>query len=491
MGPPHLQGKHEDFCHGEAGNSTEGGDVLKKHSQFFVSLFFTSELLILSAAWVGSYYLRFHIQIIDEPPSTVPLLTYLLYLVSVILSWAIIARIMKLYRPRRVGSGTRELTEVAKAVTATLVIVVCVTYATRRFEFSRQAYVIFWIISIAGLSTERLLLRTALRAYRKKGYNLRSALLVGSGRLMERLIDAVSDHVELGVVLNGIVTFKPKEVGKSVGGIPVIGTVDDLERIMEEFPCQLVFVALPLEGHQHMAHVLDVLVGRMLDIKIVPDVYEYIALRGELDAIDEIPLVGLQTSPLAGWNRVIKRGFDLVVASVATVVFLPLGMLIAIAIKVTSPGTVFYMQERMGLDGRSFKMYKFRSMGPDAEKDSGPVWASEGDARSTPVGRFLRRLNLDELPQLINVIRGDMSLVGPRPERPVFVSKFKREFPEYMLRHRIKAGMTGWAQVNGFRGNSPLEKRVEYDLWYIKNWSVWFDLKIIFMTLWRGFTNAY
>jgi len=308
---------------------------------------------------------------------------------------------------------------------------------------------------------------------------------------MQRLIDAVSDHVELGVVLNGIVTFKPKEVGKSVAGIPVIGTVDDLERIMEEFPCQLVFVALPLEGHQHMARVLDVLVGRMLDIKIVPDVYEYIALRGELDAIDDIPLVGLQTSPLAGWNRVIKRGFDLMVASVATMVFFPLGMLIAIAIKVTSPGRVLYMQERMGLDGRPFKMYKFRSMGPDAEKDSGPVWASEGDARRTAVGRFLRRLNLDELPQLINVIKGEMSLVGPRPERPVFVNKFKKEFPEYMLRHRIKAGMTGWAQVNGLRGNSSLERRIEYDLWYIKNWSVWFDLKIILMTLWRGFTNAY
>ncbi|MFX0202022.1 MAG: exopolysaccharide biosynthesis polyprenyl glycosylphosphotransferase, partial [Candidatus Hodarchaeota archaeon] len=269
------------------------------------------------------------------------------------------------------------------------------------------------------------------------------------------------------------------------------GFIDDLKDIIDRMPYDIVFVALPLEGHQYMGNVLKVLMGRMLDIKIIPDVYEYIALRDGLDTLDDIPLVGLQTSPLFGWNWVIKRSFDLVIGTLSLVALCPFFAVIAILIKVTSRGPILYQQERVGMDGSVFRMYKFRSMEVKAEEETGPVWASERDPRRTKVGAFLRKLNLDELPQLINVLKGEMSLVGPRPERPVFVGKFRNQVTHYMLRHRIKAGMTGWAQVNGLRGNSSLERRIEHDLFYIKHWSLWLDLKILLMTFWRGFKNAY
>ncbi|UCE74466.1 MAG: undecaprenyl-phosphate glucose phosphotransferase [Methanomassiliicoccales archaeon] len=465
--------------------------MLKKHSEFFVSLFFICELSILAFCWILSYCFRFHLKLFIPPLNVVPLSTYLYYLVIVLISWSIVSKVMKLYRPRRIDRGAREIADILKAVTVTVIIVICFTYATKRFEFSRLAYMYFWILSVGDLSIERMLLRKTLRRFRTKGYNLRSSLIIGSGPIVGRVINAIENHAELGIVINGIVTSKTKEIDGSTAGIPVVGFIDDLQDIIDSTPCDIVFVALPLEGHQYMGNVLRVLIGKMLDIKIIPDVYEYIALRGGLDTIDDIPLVGLQTSPLYGWNRVAKRSLDLMIATLSLVALSPVFVFIGILIKLTSRGPIFYMQERIGMDGRMFTMFKFRSMEVKAEEETGPVWASERDPRRTKVGALMRKLNLDELPQLINVLKGEMSLVGPRPERPVFVGKFRTHVAHYMLRHRIKAGMTGWAQVNGFRGNTSLEKRIEHDLFYIKHWSLWLDLKIILMTLWRGFKSAY
>jgi Undecaprenyl-phosphate glucose phosphotransferase len=224
----------------------------------------------------------------------------------------------------------------------------------------------------------------------------------------------------------------------------------------------------------------------MVDVKVVPDLVQFLALRARLEDLDGVPIINIHDVPLQGINSVIKRAIDIVLSS-AALVFLGLpGAFIAITIKLTSPGPVFYRQERMGLDGRPFTVYKFRSMRLDAEETTGPIWARDDDPRCTPVGRFLRRTDMDELPQIWNVFKGDMSIVGPRPERPFFVDQFKHRFPQYMLRHKVKAGITGWAQVNGWRGNTSLEKRIEFDLYYIENWSVSLDLKIMCMTLFRG-----
>jgi len=465
--------------------------MLKKHSDFFLSIFFVFELFLLSFAWILSYYVRFHLKLFIPPPNPVPFSTYLWYLIPLLIIWAVSSKIFQLYQPRRISLGDHEIADIIKAVTTTLIITVCFIYATRRFEFSRLAYLYFWIGAISVLSIERRALRSILRDFRKRGYNLRFSLVIGSGGMVEKLLHSISNHPELGVLVNGILVLRREEINGSISGIPIIGVIEDLEDIIDQTRWDIVFIALPFEAHHHLGEVLKTLMGRMLDIKIIPDVYEYIALKGGMDRIDDIPLVGLQTSPLFGWNRVAKRAFDLTVATLALAIFSPIFMFITFLIKMTSRGTIFYVQERLGIDGRPFNMYKFRSMKMDAEKNLGPVWAKEGDSRRTRIGAFLRRFNLDELPQLFNVLKGEMSIVGPRPERPLLVEKFGNQVHQYMLRHRIKAGMTGWAQINGFRGNTSLEKRIEHDIFYIRNWSIWFDFKIIIMTLWKGFKGAY
>lgn len=379
--------------------------------------------------------MRFHWELFSRPTSFVPLSTYLWYLIPLILVWTILSKIFNLYKPRRIGSRFLEIKDIGKTVTITLIIMVCLIYATRKFEFSRLAYIYFEVTAIGILSCERMLTRRFLKAIRKRGYNARFALVIGSGNLLDKLLHSISCHPELGVVVNGILTFRKEEVHESPGGIPIIGVVDDLEGIINRTKWDIIFVALPLEAHHHLEKILKILMGRMLDIKIIPDVYEYTSLRGGLDQIDDIPLVSLQTLPLFGWNGFIKRGFDVTSAFLLLVILSPFFLLISFLIKMTSKGRIFYVQDRMGMDGKVFKIYKFRTMSMESEKETGAVWAEENDPRRTKSGTFLRKFNLDELPQLWNVLKGEMSIVGPRPERPFFVEKFGNQWPQYMLRH--------------------------------------------------------
>jgi Undecaprenyl-phosphate glucose phosphotransferase len=241
-------------------------------------------------------------------------------------------------------------------------------------------------------------------------------------------------------------------------------------------------VALPLEEHMKLLDLVDSTSREGVDIKVVPDVLQFIALRARLEDLDGVPVINLNDVPLQGLNAVAKRALDIVISSCALLVVLVPGLIVGWLVRRSSPGPALYTQERMGLDGRPFLVYKFRTMPVDAEQD-GPVWSDENDPRPTPFGRWLRRYSIDEWPQFWNVFRGDMSIVGPRPERPYFVEQFKQRIPQYMLRHKVKAGITGWAQVNGWRGNTSVEKRIEYDLYYIENWSVTLDLKIMWLTL--------
>jgi Undecaprenyl-phosphate glucose phosphotransferase len=245
-------------------------------------------------------------------------------------------------------------------------------------------------------------------------------------------------------------------------------------------------VALPIEEHSKLLDLMEITSRECIDVKVVPDLLQFIALRASLEDLDGLPVINMNDVPLQGINAWIKRARDIVLSVLAMLVFALPFALIALLVRWTSAGPIFYRQERMGLDGRAFTVYKFRSMYVDAEESTGPIWAREDDPRATPIGRWLRRLDLDELPQFWNVLKGEMSIVGPRPERPFFVQQFKHRIPQYMLRHKVKAGITGWAQVNGWRGNTSLEKRIEYDLYYIENWSVTLDLKIIWLTLVRG-----
>jgi Undecaprenyl-phosphate glucose phosphotransferase len=270
-------------------------------------------------------------------------------------------------------------------------------------------------------------------------------------------------------------------------GLPLLGTLDEAGEIAAREGVDHLYVALQADEYLRMLQLLEAIGQECIDVKVVPDLLQVIALRARLEDLDGIPIININDVPLQGFNSVLKRSIDIGLSACTLLALaIPFGVIAAL-IRSTSRGPVFYRQERMGLDGKQFVIYKFRSMYQDAERETGPVWASQDDPRCTPLGRLLRRTNFDELPQLWNVLRGDMSLVGPRPERPFFVDQFKQRIPQYMLRHKVRAGLTGWAQVNGWRGNTSIEKRIEYDLYYIENWSVSLDMKIMWLTVVKGF----
>jgi len=362
---------------------------------------------------------------------------------------------------------------------------------TGALEVSQPVWVIFLVLNVSLTFASRELMREVLERRWRAGIGLKKILIAGCGDLGRLVADKILEHRELGYQIVGFVDDRAAGDHLGYRGFPLLGTLDDAAQITVDESVDHLYVALPPEEHVRMLELLESTSREMVDVKVVPDLLQVIALRARLEDLDGIPVININEPPLQGFNSIVKRSIDVAMSSVALVLFaIPLGV-ISLLVKATSKGPVLFHQERMGLDGKSFTIVKFRSMFDDAEKHTGPVWAVADDPRVTPVGRFLRRSNLDELPQLWNVLRGDMSIVGPRPERPHFVAQFKHKIPQYMLRHKVKAGLTGWAQVNGWRGNTALEKRIEYDLYYIENWSVRLDLKIMWLTLLKGFFHKH
>jgi len=462
--------------------------MLKNHAKFFESLFLISDLLIISLAWILSYIIRFYTDLIRPPLlGTPPFLTYMEFMVPLWVIWALVSKKIGLYRPRRIEHSFKELLNITKGLILTSIGLIAIIYLSKRFEFSRLAFLYFSLISFIGLLSRRLLIRKTLKILHTRGYNQRFALIVGAGELGKKILEKIELYPELGIQVIGYLARKAEEVGKMITNIPILATYEDLDRILEGKKIDIVFIALPINEYDHFETLMKKLRGVLADIKVVPGAYEFLTLRSGVDELDGLPIVSLQTSPLYGWNGVFKRIFDLILGTLILVVTFPIMVAISLLIKCTSEGPILYRQERVGIDGRPFQMLKFRTMKVDAEKETGPIWAKENDPRRTIIGTFLRKSSLDELPQLLNVLKAEMSLVGPRPERPNFVEEFRNRIPSYMLRHKIKAGMTGWAQVNGWRGNTSIEKRIEHDLYYIQNWSIGFDLRILFMTMWRGF----
>jgi Undecaprenyl-phosphate glucose phosphotransferase len=462
--------------------------MLRKHAQFFKSLFILSDLFILSIAWILSYFLRFYTTLIRPPLLGTPsFLTYIQFMFPLWVIWGLFSKKIHLYRPRRIDHFFTEFFDVGKCLTLTLVILISIIYLFKRFEFSRLAFFYFWVISISGLLSSRFFARKTLSMFRKRGYNQRFVLIAGTGELGQKVLEKIELYPELGIQVIGFLTRKVEEIGKKIKNIPILGTYEDLDRILEENKIDIFFIAFSVNEYDCFESLIKKVHGQLSEIKVIPGSYEFLSLRGGMDELGDLPIVSLQSSPLYGWDRVFKRIFDLILGTLILIILSPIILIISLLIKWTSEGPILYRQDRVGMDGRSFQMLKFRTMSVDAEKETGPVWAKENDPRRTTIGTFLRRTSLDELPQLFNVLNGEMSLVGPRPERPNFVEEFKNRIPSYMLRHKIKAGMTGWAQVNGWRGNTSIEKRIEHDLYYIQNWSIGFDIKILFMTLWKGF----
>jgi Undecaprenyl-phosphate glucose phosphotransferase len=339
--------------------------------------------------------------------------------------------------------------------------------------------------------SSRELVREALERRWRAGHGLKRVLIAGAGELGRLVADRILEHGDLGFRLVGFVDDRVTTTD-AIGyrGLPILGALNETIDVCAREHIDEIYVALPLEEHVKMLSVVEMASRECIEVHVVPDLLQLIALRAKLEDLDGLPIISINDMPLRGFNSLLKRAVDIAFSAAVLLIGALPGLIIAIIIKRSSPGPVFYTQERMGLDGKSFTVWKFRSMPIDAEDVSGPVWARDDDPRATAVGRWLRKTDVDELPQFWNVLKGDMSIVGPRPERPFFVEQFKHQIPQYMLRHKVKAGITGWAQVNGWRGNTSLEKRIEFDLYYIENWSISLDIKIMWLTVMRGIHRA-
>lgn len=463
--------------------------MLKKHSQFFESLLFIFDLFIIAFSWLISYYLRFYSNLFPVGKGIPDFYYYIVLLVPIIIIWAFAFKGFGLYRPKRIGTHVSEVLDITKACAFSVLVLIASTFFFRQYEFSRLVFVIFAVINILMLSLERWLFRDVLRYLRRHGHNLRFALIIGAGESAKGIISRLEKHPEVGIKVEGIISTDGYDIGKTFCGVKVLDVHENIRGIISQKNIDHVFIALPWEEHSRILDVLKSIGDEAVDIKVIPDIYEFITLRGGVEEFDGLPILNLQNSPLYGWNIILKRAADMVFSIIAIIILSPLFLLIPVMIKLTSPGPVLYRQERMGIGGDTFQILKFRSMGIDAEKETGAVWAKENDQRRTWFGTFLRRTSLDEIPQFFNVLNGDMSIVGPRPERPVFIQDFRKNIPRYMLRHKMKAGITGWAQVNGWRGNTDIQKRIEHDLYYIENWSIGFDIKILWLTIWKGLIN--
>ena len=466
--------------------------MLKQHSQFFKNLMLVNDLCFVSLAWWGSYVLRFHATIFPSPDVYI-FYHYVIAWFLILLVWAIVFELLDLYRPRRISTHRREIAEIIKGSSLALLVFLGLLFLLRNIILSRIVVLLFWVSSVPLLNFSHIAFREGLRFLRRKGYNLRHVVIIGSASQAKELIQKLDLHRRLGLRVLGLHPIPPACLSQAPGGVPLLMTREEVLSLTRSGKVDQIFIALPLEEAGKLREILDWLGDEPVAVHFVPDLAGMTALRGRVEEFDGLHIVSLRDSSVYGWNSFLKRAMDLLLGGLAFVVFSPLMLLVALAIKWTSPGHLFFRQERMGLDGKRFQILKFRTMIDNAENKTGAVWTIPGDPRVTPIGRWLRRTSFDELPQLINVLKGEMSLVGPRPERPPLVEEFRRMLPDYMLRHRVKAGMPGWAQVNGWRGKTSLRERIEHDIFYIKNWSLRLDLRILALTLLRGFLhkNAY
>jgi Undecaprenyl-phosphate glucose phosphotransferase len=464
--------------------------VLYRYSEVLRGLMMAADLALVAAAWLGAYWLRFGSGL--PAPLGVPSLRQYALALGVILpvGWVLLRR-QGLYEPRRLGSLFREAVDIVRATATGVVILLAASFFVRSYSFSRGVVLMFSIAAPVLLIGLRLGVRTTLRLLRRRGYNRRFVLVVGGGRLAEEVIRRIHDHPHAGLHVRGVLA--DGGVGREIAGVPVIGGYADLRTALEPARVDQVIVALPHDEWPLLDKILGELEDSTASIKLAPDLLQILTLRSSVEELDGLPIISLRDTPLVGWASVQKRAFDLVGSALGGLLALPVIGVLALAVRLSGGGgPVLYRQRRVGLDGREFDMLKLRTMRVDAE-DDGAGWSRPDDPRRTRIGAWMRRLSLDELPQLWNVLRGDMSLVGPRPERPVFIREFRREIPGYMLRHTVKSGMTGWAQVHGWRGDTSLHERIEHDIYYIQNWSVGLDVQILLMTLWsvlRG-RNAY
>jgi len=477
--------------------------MVKRFSRLFVVVHIISDVITAAVAFLLAYVIRFQTGLIEMPKGRPPLDQYLAVLPFVALMVPVAFHLQRLYRLRRGRSRTDDFFAVLVGSLLTVLLALVGTLYVQTYhlsdarkaqgylEVSQWVWVLFLALNVCFALASREVVRALLRRRWRKGISLRRVLVVGASDLGRLVADRILEHGDLGFRLVGFVDDRVTTTD-AIGyrGLPILGALSETIDICVREHIDEIYVALPLDEHVKMLNVVEMASRECIEVHVVPDLLQLIALRAKLEDLDGLPIISINDMPLRGFNSLLKRAVDIVVSATVLLVGALPALVLAIIIKRSSPGPVFYTQERMGLDGKSFTVWKFRSMPIDAEEVTGPIWARDNDPRATAVGRWLRKTDVDELPQFWNVLRGDMSIVGPRPERPFFVEQFKHQIPQYMLRHKVRAGITGWAQVNGWRGNTSLEKRIEFDLYYIENWSISLDIKIMWLTVMRGIHRA-
>lgn len=429
---------------------------------------------IIGATYFFSWYLRFKSGFFVQDVGVLPAKTYFSALFLIIPGYLLLYSIFQLYMPRRVKSYRKELMDIIRANGIGFMIFILVLYFIKQEHFSRQMLCIFFFINISLEFASRYLIRTILWKMRKQGLNQKHILMIGESQMAEQYMDRLRENPKWGYQVFAHLKDEEK-----------------LERILEGNELDEVVIALRAEDYGKLERIVDVCEKAGVHTKMIPDFGNVISTRPYIEDVQGIPVIHVRRVPLNIMrNRAAKRAVDLIGATVAIILFSPVMLLTVLVVALTEEGSVIYRQERVGLHNQVFYMYKFRSMIMQDEEKEKAEWSTRNDPRITPVGKLIRRTSIDELPQLFNVLKGEMSLVGPRPERPQFVQKFRDEIPRYMVKHQVRPGMTGWAQINGYRGDTSIEKRIEYDLYYIENWTMVFDMKILILTIFKGFFDG-
>lgn len=463
--------------------------MIKDNQKMLNRLHVVIDGIVIIFSYIAAWYLRFRSGIFELDPWFLSLQEYARALLVVVPGYLILYYIFQLYTPKRIQGRRLEAWHVVQANIIGLMAFILFLYLSKQSDFSRTMIFVFFVINICVEVIVRNIIREGLRNMRRNGYNQKHVLLVGYSRAAEQYIDRVKANPDWGYVIRGILADNIPR-GTEYRGIKVLGRTENLTIILPENRLDEIIITLGLAEYHKLEHIVSMCEKSGVHTKFVPDYNNIIPTRPYTEDLLGLPVVNIRRVPLNNMlNAFIKRCVDLFGAVVALILFFPVMAITAAIIKATSPGPLIFRQERIGLQNKPFQMYKFRSMIVQDKESEKKGWTTKEDPRVTPIGKFIRKTSIDELPQLVNVLKGDMSLIGPRPERPQFVEKFREEIPRYMVKHQVRPGLTGWAQVNGYRGDTSIKKRIEYDLYYIENWSLGFDFKILFLTFFKGFIN--
>jgi len=465
--------------------------MIKDNQKYFNRLHLVMDAVVVAISYLLAWYIKFCTIFADTEPGAgaLDMETYFSFLYFVVPEYIVLYYFFNLYAPKRATRRKFELEGIIKANTVGIVFFIVFLYMIKQQDFSRFMMGAFFVINIFLATVYRTLIRNLLLYFRKKGYNLKYILLIGYSRAAEEYITRISANPQWGYVVRGILDDRIPS-GTVYKGVKVVGRIANIRYILPENSLDEIAITLALKDYDRLETIVDLCEKSGVHTKFIPDYNSLVPSHPYTEDLMGLPVINIRYVPLTNTlNWVSKRAVDIIGSLAGIIISSPVMLLAAFAVRLTSRGPVIFKQERVGLHNKTFKMYKFRTM--EMQKDSAEqkAWTVKGDPRVTGVGKFLRCTSLDELPQLFNILVGEMSLVGPRPERPQFVEKFKEEIPRYMIKHQVRPGLTGWAQINGYRGDTSIRKRVEYDLFYIENWTMGMDIKIMFLTLFKGFIN--